>query len=273
MTAHEQSFQALDVRERVRVCGARTRRIYGRLTSLPFHTELARNETSFHIMRNFILAALGLVAPILHAADTKPTIDPNLAKEATVGSKAFVHVVFTEVLESKRQRDWTDTYNATVELLHGDKRVGQFRGSTLPNDRPPSESPKYEYSVVLSTGALKPLLGDRFFRWEKTLRADGRAPCLRLAGKVPTLNVGTARDADKFVSFLVAGAIKGSFFYAENILVHSGHKERWRGSAGCLTIHPDDAAAFFAAIPDNAKGTLAVHRGLHDFATKTSYSY
>jgi hypothetical protein len=204
---------------------------------------------------------------------TPPAVDKELAKASTTKTQASVHVIFREVVESKQQKDWTGVYNASVELYNGDKLIGTYRGSTLPNDKPPATSPAYEYSVVLSTGSLKPVIGECFYTWTRTLRADGKSPCLRLAAKVPTLNVGTARDIDKFASFLKDRAIKGFFQYAENILVHGGFKTAWRGSAGCLTIHPDDTEKFFESILSDSQGTLSLYRGIHDASTQTSYDY
>jgi hypothetical protein len=216
---------------------------------------------------------MALLSVSISFGQTPPAVDKELAKAATTKTQASVHVIIREVIESKQQKDWTDIYNASVELYNGDKLIGTYRGSTLPNDKPPAASPAYEYSVVLSTGSLKPVIGDCFYTWTRTLRADGKSPCLRLSVKVPTLNVGTARDIDKFASFLKDGAIKGYFQYAENILVHEGYKTTWRGSAGCLTIHPEDADGFFAAIPEKTNGTLSLFRGIHDDATQSSYNF
>jgi hypothetical protein len=220
---------------------------------------------------------IALVVNFLTAQDI-PKIDKELVNKATTDAKAATHVVVTEVVESKHQQDWTSIYNATIEVFQAGVSKGKFRGSSLPNDKPRKDWPEYEYSVVISTGSLKSSSDERYYTWVKGLRAEKDAngkdrPCLRLNQKVPTINVGTARDRDKFIASIIHGAIKGDYHYAENILVHAGDKANWRGSAGCLTIHPDDAAAFFKLIPENARGTLALYRGLHDAETHKSYNY
>lgn len=36
---------------------------------------------------------------------------------------------------------------------------------------------------------------------------------------------------------------------ANYIHIHWGYSKTWRGSAGCMTIHPDDWASFLSSVP------------------------
>ena len=223
----------------------------------------------------FFLAATLTIVPFTNAQNLKLTPEQiQLAKKATTDIQADCHIIIRETVKSAQQKDWTAVYNATIELHVKGKPVVSFKGSTLPNDKPPTSDPKKIYSLTLSTGTMKvPLKGERFYTWKRGLREDGIRPCLRLAAEVPTVNVGTERDRDKFTSFLINGAEKGDFHFATNILVHAGSKENWRGSAGCLTIRPEDADAFFNAIPVDTVGTLSLFRGIEDDVTQTSHDY
>ena len=223
----------------------------------------------------FCLVACLAAIPLANAQNLKLSPEQiELAKKATTDKVADFHVIIREAIKSSQQKDWTAVYNGTVELHVKGKPVVSFRCSTLPNDKPPAADPKKEYSLTLSTGTMKvPLKGERYYTWKRGLREDGIRPCLRLASEVPTVNVGTERDREKFISFLINGAEKGDFHFATNILVHAGFKDAWRGSAGCLTIHPDDAKKFFDAIPVDTVGTLSLFRGIEDEKTKTSHDY
>jgi hypothetical protein len=227
------------------------------------------NIPSFATLRVILLLALITVSTTLAAPD------PQIIKTCTTTTKAEWHVVFGEIIKSKSQRDWTDVYSATVELYHNGVMVGSFHGSTLPNNKPTSAMPAdWQYSVVTATCAL-PKLGEQqlFYKWTRGKRADGQRPCLRLASKVPTVNVGSAREADKFIDFLIKGSADANYFYANDILVHSGWSTESRGSAGCLTIHPDNQQQFFGLIPEGANGTLEIDRGIEDESTQSSYCY
>ena len=231
------------------------------------------------VPRRVLVMLASLFASSSTFAQAPPKIDAELSKKATTDKKQSYHVVFTEIVESKQQKDWTGVYNADVEVFKDGKSIGKFKGSTLPNDKPKKTDPAYEYSVVISTGSLKRALKqERFFSWKRGVREekdkDGNdRPCLRLETKVPTLNVGTAREVDKLASKLINGAVVGNFNYATSILIHSGDKEFWRGSAGCLTIRPADAGNFFMLFPVGTTGTLSINRGIHDEETKMSYDY
>lgn len=196
------------------------------------------------------------------------------ADAATSKTKQMYHITFREKIDSANQQDWTGKYDAHVEVLKDGNSLYKCKGSTLPNDQPPKEDPNYKYSIVASTGYLKSKLNEvRYYTWEKGVRANRREPCLRLAAKVPTVNVGTARRIDKVASLIINGAEQGDFQYATEILIHSGFKTNWRGSAGCLTIEPDKATEFFGKIPDGTKGTLEILRGIEDKLKMISYDY
>lgn len=210
-------------------------------------------------------------------ADEK--LHKELIKASTTAEQAPYHVIFTETIKSKEQRDWKDSYAAKVEVLKDGKSLGQFRASTLPNFLPGSGKPKdWKYAVVEATCSFPADLKGRFYTWTRPKRADGKRPCLRLADQVPTVNLSSAREADITVGKILSmlgeeSKAKRYDRYAEDILVHSGHKQDWRGSAGCLTIHPDDAEKFFSLIPENVKGTLELNRGIEDEDAKASYCY
>lgn len=200
----------------------------------------------------------------------------DLVKAATKEGKNTFHVIFRETIKSKEQSKWIDRYGASIELYKDGKLVKKFRGSTLPNHLPGKDKPgDWMYSVVQANCAFPPDLQKRYYTWTSGKRADGKRECLRLAEKVPTVAVGSERANDmtlkEVIDLFVAGSSNAKYQYATNILVHSGYKTTWRGSAGCLTIHPEDAASFFNAIPNGTKGTLEVARGIED--GNKSYCY
>lgn len=223
-----------------------------------------------------ILANLVFLAT---AIANDPKAHRSLIEAATTSEKGDFHVVFTETIGSKDQRDWKNSYGAKVEVFHGGKSVGVFNSSTLPNFAPAKDKPKdWKYAVVQATCGFPSDLQGRFYTWSRTLRADGKRPCLRLAREVPTVNLSSARAdemaLDELLSSLVDECKAERYFqFAENILVHSGHQQGWRGSAGCLTIDPKDSDKFFDLIPKDAKGTLELNRGIEDKAAKMSFCY
>jgi hypothetical protein len=178
-------------------------------------------------------------------------IKANIINQATVIKKSKYHVKFTEYIDDNVQKHWKQGYEAKIELfINGSKKESlTFRGSTLPNNFS-TKNPKKEYSVLMSTCHF-----DRFYTWKRGLRADRKRPTLRLQHTTPTVNVSSVRDI--VPTYL---SRHGHFNFAENILVHSGYKTSWRGSAGCLTLHPDDSKDFFNKIPMGVKGTLEVSR-------------
>ena len=203
----------------------------------------------------------------------------ELIEAATQKGKADVHIIFTQTIRSKEQKDWRDAYSATVEVFEKGKSIGKFRGSTLPNFMPGRGKPKdWKYSVVEATCAFPASHQGRVYTWTRTLRADGKRPCLRLAPKVPTVAVSSERAADMILADLIDSIVAESrakhyVQFADNILVHSGHSQDWRGSAGCLTIHPDDSEKFFSLLKEGVKGTLEINRGFEDGSTKSSHCY
>lgn len=224
------------------------------------------------------VAACGLLVAFRSVANEPPT-HRKLIEASTSKDKGFFHVVCTETITSKQQRDWKDSYAATVEVFKGGKSIGKFRGSTLPNFVPSKDRPKeWKYSVVQATCAFPTDLKERYYTWTRTKRADGKRPCLRLAKQVPTVNLSSVRAAEmtqKELLSMLGEESKASRYaqFAEQILVHSGQSQDWRGSAGCLTIHPDDADMFFALIGEGIDGTLALNRGIEDEKSQSSYCY
>jgi hypothetical protein len=89
----------------------------------------------------------------------------------------------------------------------------------------------------------------------------------------PTLNIGSERVPEKFLSLLSTREQQDLMQFAQGILVHSGQTANWRGSADCLTIRPADASSFFSKIPMGTEGTLEIARGIEDSSTSSSYSY
>ena len=220
------------------------------------------------------------VGLLLSASIARADVDDHEKniKESTTETKSDYHVVFYEIVKSHEQKDWKQAYNATVEVYKGTEQIGKFRGSTLPNAQPPSTRPKdFVYSVVEATCAFPVALKGRFYTWELSTRASKNEPCLRLAAKVPTLNIGSERirefNLGEFVELLKELNTGGAFNYAVAILVHEGFATESRGSAGCLTLHPDDAESFFKLFPSGTKGTLELNRGLEDEQLQQSYCY
>lgn len=208
---------------------------------------------------------------------TTDALDDNI-KAATTKDKRKFHVVFTETIKSKTPCEWNGAYNADVELfVEGEEKAKSFTGSTVPNAKPPKEKPDWKYSMVMSTKAFPDALRGRYYTWTRGRRADKhlpedeRRPCLRLAEKVPTVEV--AGDSELMLKQLMEGIDGRSLQYATEILVHSGWSDEERGSAGCLTIEPKSAKEFFDAIPEGAEGTLEVVRGLEDPEAKKSRYY
>jgi hypothetical protein len=203
----------------------------------------------------------------------------NLIRASTTNEQADYHVVFTERIESSEQRDWKEAYSATVEVFKGTKSIGKFRGSSLPNFLPSNDKPlEWKYAVVEATCAFPTDLRNRFYTWKRTTRGDGTTPCLRLHKKVPTVNISSERAAEMTLENIIrmlADESKAKRYnqFATNILVHSGFQQTCRGSAGCLTIHPDNANAFFSLIADGLEGTLELNRGIEDKSKRLSYCY
>lgn len=223
-----------------------------------------------------LLATIVSLSSLVRADDADHR---RLINASTTGVKGHIHVVITETIKSREQRDWKGAYSATVEVFKDGKSIGKFRGSTLPNFQPSSDKPSdWKYAVVQATCAFPSDLKNRYYTWSRTKRVDGVRSCLRLKKEVPTVNLSSARAAEMkladILRMLSEESKSGRYMkYAEDILVHSGFKETWRGSAGCLTIHPDDADAFFNLIAEGIEGTLELNRGIEDESTMTSYCY
>jgi len=203
----------------------------------------------------------------------------QLIASSTKTEKGHIHLVFTETIKSKHQWQWKNSYSATVEVFKDGKSVGKYRGSTLPNFLPGRGKPQdWKYAVVQATCAFPNDLKPRYYTWTRMKRADGIRPCLRLAKEVPTVNLSSARAEEMksadLLSMLREESTSGRYRkFAENILVHSGQDQDWRGSAGCLTIHPDDAGKFFGQISEGIDGTLELNRGIEDSEAMASYCY
>jgi hypothetical protein len=214
-----------------------------------------------------------------------PKEHEKVIRDSTTNKKAKVHIVFTETVKSKDQKNWENGYNAKVELFVDGKSTKTAKASTLPNSRPPAAKPAWwEYSLVQATCSFSGKLKDRYYTWDWSKRVKTASPekrCLRLAAKVPTVNISTERlnmlTRGQLVDYLVGTLDKTKYQYATDILVHSGFGEDSRGSAGCLTINPSEAKEFFDAVEKalgkDGKGTLEVNRGLEDETKKQSYCY
>lgn len=169
-------------------------------------------------------------------------------EDATTTQHAPFHLVIKEVLDTTTQAEWPHGYHATLTLFAG-SMVGQnFRGSSLPNNVNPNDT-THQYSVLKATCD-----SSRVYTWKKSTRPNG-LPCLRLAKKVPVVQINS--DRAKIPSLL---SKEGTIQFADDILVHVGASDVWRGSAGCITIDPKDADSFFSSIPVDTEGTLEVVR-------------
>lgn len=235
-----------------------------------------------------IACCLALVAAVCRADG--PAVEngnehQSVIKGCTTDKKARVHVIFSETVKSKDQKAWDEGYEATVQLYVDGKLHKSYRGSTLPNSVPPSKKPDWwEYSLVQASCSFPRGLQDRYYTWTWSKRVSTEAAekrCLRLAPHVPTVNVSSERLMElkrgQFVEYMTGKLDPLKYRYAKDILVHSGYGEDTRGSAGCLTIHPDDANAFLdavqAALGSHTAGTLEVNRGLQDEVQMQSYCY
>ncbi|GAB5398973.1 MAG: hypothetical protein Aureis2KO_05580 [Aureisphaera sp.] len=192
---------------------------------------------------------------------------------ATTETKKSYHVVFQETADKKKDSG----YFAKVELFVNDNLVGTFRGSTFPNSTPSSNRPDdWIYTIVMSKSDMyQSVSEDRYYLWKREKRSNGDA-CLRFNqnGKVPAINISSERfknDMDSWdkqqyklvyelLSELNVQDPNYPFFYATTILIHKGFTQYIRGSAGCLTIHPDDEKNFFDLIPMNTQGTCEIIR-------------
>ncbi len=183
---------------------------------------------------------------------------------------------FVQNVSDIGQEDWKDVYNATIDLYLENKKVDSFRASTLPNFLPGSgHPPEWKYSIVMATCAFPDSLKNRYYTWVRGKREDGKSPCLRFSGTIPTVNIGSERynEMKDIIKVVFDENEAKKYHYATNILLHSGYKQTWRGSHGCLTIHPDDSDRFFDKIPEGEKGTLELIRGIHDDEARQSYCY
>lgn len=231
-------------------------------------------SSQWHIL---LVALAAAVWQVELSADDKS--HKALIQASTTEVKAAFHVIFVETIKSKDQREWRNSYAATVEILKDGKSLGKFRASTLPNFLPGRGKPKdWKYAVVQASCSFPEEMKARSYVWTRTTRADGLRPCLRLADEVPTVSISSSREAEISTAQLLSmlgeeSKAKRYNRFAKNILVHSGQNQDWRGSAGCLTIHPDDAEKFFSLIPQGIKGTMELNRGIEDASTMTSYCY
>jgi 5-hydroxyisourate hydrolase-like protein (transthyretin family) len=110
-----------------------------------------------------------------------------------------------------------------------------YAGSSLPNNintQATIRSGEYRYEVVYSDYYKSNVL---------VINEGGRVPVIGLNPNVNYL------------------ATYGTH-YADEILVHYGSSSIWRGSAGCITIHPDQWKEFISNFNKGDTGIIRINR-------------
>ncbi len=125
-------------------------------------------------------------------------------------------------------------YGATITVLGDNGVIRTVRGSSYPNPG--------NYYPIVAEGTYKAVYKSKGHRGE-----SGRVPGVRLrdGAHVSTNWMNPAQD---------------NGFYADGINIHEGDSETNRGSAGCITIHPDDWADFLEAFEEGEKGIVSILR-------------
>lgn len=201
-----------------------------------------------------VMTAVACAAPIFEDATVREYI-----MQSTTNQKSHAHIVFEERVVSKKQSDWTNSFNARVTLYIGGKAFANVTGSTLPNNMKEQDD-TFVFSLLRSSCNLLGIT-NRYYTWKVStfVSAAGKTNrCLRLHAITPSAVISTARKNDE----IVWGTPTISKHYAENILVHAGRaRPRFdgdRGSDGCLTVV--EWSSLLGAISTNKWGTLEVLR-------------
>lgn len=134
-----------------------------------------------------------------------------------------------------------DGYRAIVTVIGNNGNVHSFRGSTWPNPF----KPKPPYDLKLSEAYAAIAEGEYHFKYSNTAHNGKPGIDIDNNGKIPTICPNPNQDGKSF---------------ADHVDAHSGQNSTWRGSAACLTIHPDDYAAFCSVFKEGDKGILEIER-------------
>ncbi|MGA2091800.1 MAG: hypothetical protein ABSH16_00130 [Sedimentisphaerales bacterium] len=81
-------------------------------------------------------------------------------------------------------------------------------------------------------------------------RPDGHGWCIVLNDYGPVPTILPSRNAEHYGKFI-----------ATEVLVHKGYSPTWRGSAACITIHPDVYEALFALLSIDTELQVALIHG------------
>ena len=122
------------------------------------------------------------------------------------------------------------TYGATVEVTNATGGSGAFSGSSFPN--PTNASPG------IAAGDFDGNFGVLNTNGSQAVRIEDGAP-------IPTL--GPNRN-------------QGGQSIADGIAIHCGDSPTNRGSAGCITLSPEDCDAFFALFGPGETGPVSLRR-------------
>jgi len=141
---------------------------------------------------------------------------------------------------------WSELgYKAEVSIkLPTGTLIKGIRGSTFPNPYKPKNP---EIKLDKAYGCIQ--TGE--YRFEMYPYKGHPALLLNKGGKIPTINANPNQNGNH---------------YATEIFIHKGWNEFWRGSAACLTIHPDDWDVFISYFDDNSIGTVIVEREYNEIA-------
>jgi hypothetical protein len=149
--------------------------------------------------------------------------------------------------ERGKWSDWRrQAYQAKVSVYENNGELrGEFRGSTWPNPF----DPHYEEKKLCDAYGC---IDEGKYWWEYGGQAHNRLPGLNIAKNGPIVTIAPNPNQE-------------NRRFADHIDVHSGQSHGWRGSAGCLTIHPDDWIPFLNVVR-NREGVLHLQREQNEVA-------
>lgn len=145
----------------------------------------------------------------------------------------YVNDIATRPLDRGRPGE---TYTAEVKVVQNGKIVGSFRGSSYPNSKSETDNSTSWNTII-----------EGVFPFNNQYGHNG--------GCEQGLNIGSYMEnaetgVQEFVRSVSGIDKNGKPITMINVNVHSGKSDNGnynsRGSHGCVTIHPEDAASFFS---------------------------